>query len=88
MRKLKEIIGHVTRHMELCNLELKCSVSIFSPQILISELELRKPLVCILTKLSTGLSRNGGSFPDSGKNYFSYLKNCPWNRQQSMQAYD
>jgi len=58
--------------MELCSLELKYFDFLFRPQILISVLELGKPLVCILTKLRTGLLRSDGSIRDSGNIYFSY----------------
>jgi hypothetical protein len=42
--------GQVTRHMELCNSELKCSVFLFWPQILISKIKLGKPVVCTIDK--------------------------------------
>ena len=71
MVTLKKLVGRGTRHVELCNPELKYSVLFFRPQILSSKLELGKSLVFILTKQRTELSRNDDSIRDSGESYFS-----------------
>jgi hypothetical protein len=72
--------------MELCSPELECFVLLYRLQILISVLELGKPVVCMLTKNRTGRSMNNGSIPDSGNIYFPYL-NFPdslWEKLQSI----